>query len=552
MSSQTDQEVVPLTKSDLTRMVVRGTYSPEEMERIVRRSCLSFAPTDRDMDDLRRLGASDRMLDAVDSCRQGAVLTARLSSPEVTALTGNVAEVGVEVLRGERPAGGVLVRLAGSGDLQGAGEADVSAVTDRFGRATLRIPAAGTPDRYLLQLRADGEQLEGQTTVVLQVRPTTPPPGPAPVAAVEPERREEPPPVSVRQRDPSPSVVQPASAVTVDDGPWVTMAMGQGALRKGDVETAIALYREATVRAPNEGAAWLGLGRALAAQNQPRKARDALRRAATLDSAYQEEAEAELARLPALLPTVEFSLWGGASFANAGTAELLAVQIGVRPVVPLLMWLRYDGGLGIDLPALMRGSGDPRALAAGGELTWGPEDRLATRFEVGRQEGEDDLLQYMYRAEQRIALAEERDGPTVEVGAFLGRWFDRDDWLVHGRLHVPATSQVALRPGIAVGETVGTVSSERVRRPAGEVRAELGLETKLRQDISFSPVLSYGLVEDREDAETGSLLEVRVLFQAELGDDLHLQGFLRHQRPPFSDAFTSIAAGIRMGVSPLP
>ena len=62
------QEAEPLVKSEVIRLLVSDTYGPEERRRIVRRSCLTFAPTEADMEDFRRLGAGEELLEILREC----------------------------------------------------------------------------------------------------------------------------------------------------------------------------------------------------------------------------------------------------------------------------------------------------------------------------------------------------------------------------------------------------------------------------------------------------------------------------------------------------
>lgn len=62
------QEAEPLVKSEVIRLLVSDTYGAEERQRIVRRSCLTFTPTEADMEDFRRLGASEAMLEILREC----------------------------------------------------------------------------------------------------------------------------------------------------------------------------------------------------------------------------------------------------------------------------------------------------------------------------------------------------------------------------------------------------------------------------------------------------------------------------------------------------
>lgn len=62
------QEAAPLVKSEVIRLLVSDTYSPEERQAIVRRSCLTFTPTEGDLEDFRRLGAGEELLRIIRDC----------------------------------------------------------------------------------------------------------------------------------------------------------------------------------------------------------------------------------------------------------------------------------------------------------------------------------------------------------------------------------------------------------------------------------------------------------------------------------------------------
>ncbi len=641
LGGQEGADAVPLTKSDLTRIVVGTTYGPEEVVRIVRRSCLSFDPTERDLEDLRRLGAEEAVLEAVRDCATRPALMASVSRSTIDATTGNIVRLDVELRRGEEPASGVRVVLAGSGRLPGGTEGDLSQVTDARGRATFRIPAGSREGRYALRLATPGERLEGQTGLLLAVRPAPPPAGPAlaeadgAAPAAEPEDAEdaaadegasaeagdvagtddadeaagtEPDDEALEDlaRDTlrprggerpawvdsialdrgtpaervEPETIERAEARGEDDrdeaGRDVEGADDAGRVARteaeerfrarldrddraeaeageaGDApESELDRLRRATAEDPQDGEAWLALGRALAAAEHPGEARAAFRRAVAADSSLRPEAEAQLALLPRLPPTVELSVYGGASFERGSTSGLLHGQIAVRPLAPLQVWARYDGGLGMTLPALIRGRGEPRTVAGGARVEWGEASRYVTIVEAGRREDEAGLLQFTYRAEQRLPLEEGANRPTLAVGAFLGRWFDRDDWLLHAGLDVPVTPFVAVRPGLSFGETVGTAFAEHGRRAAREARAEVSVAMRPIPELTLVPTLAVGQVEDREEDESGTLREGRFLLEATLGEGVRFLTFLRHQRPAFSEAFTSIAAGLRLALDDL-
>ena len=74
------QGPAPLRKSDLVRLLSGAVMSPVELAEMVRRTCLTFEPTDRDRNDFRLLGADASLLAAVDDC-------GRRKAPRRTAVT---------------------------------------------------------------------------------------------------------------------------------------------------------------------------------------------------------------------------------------------------------------------------------------------------------------------------------------------------------------------------------------------------------------------------------------------------------------------------------
>ena len=72
------QEAEPLQKSDVIRLLTGTTYTRAEVAGIVRQSCLSFTPTERDRSDFRALGADDSVMAAIDGCGQTPMATPAL------------------------------------------------------------------------------------------------------------------------------------------------------------------------------------------------------------------------------------------------------------------------------------------------------------------------------------------------------------------------------------------------------------------------------------------------------------------------------------------
>ena len=75
------QGIAPLRKSDLVRLLSGSVMSQQEISQLVSRNCLTFAPTDRDRADFRRLGAEASVIAAVDACARRAVATRPVVAP---------------------------------------------------------------------------------------------------------------------------------------------------------------------------------------------------------------------------------------------------------------------------------------------------------------------------------------------------------------------------------------------------------------------------------------------------------------------------------------
>lgn len=100
------QEADPLVKSEVVRLLVTDTYRPEERRQIVRRSCLTFSPTEEDLDDFRRLGASEELLEIIRECAAG-----QADNPEVPPAPGQVSVSAPAVLEPSDTGGVSLLGL---------------------------------------------------------------------------------------------------------------------------------------------------------------------------------------------------------------------------------------------------------------------------------------------------------------------------------------------------------------------------------------------------------------------------------------------------------
>ncbi|HEV8398784.1 MAG TPA: Ig-like domain-containing protein [Gemmatimonadales bacterium] len=165
------QGVAPLRKSDLVRLLSGSVMSQEEMAQLVRRNCLSFAPTDRDRADFQRLGAEAPVLAAVDACARRAsrpVVTTRPPSNRVTTPTPTPVTRSAPTPQPPPPRAPPPVHVSPdrSGFVAGGGQS---------GPAGQRLPRA-----LVFEARdSAGKPLAGQTVTFTGINARIEPPSPA-------------------------------------------------------------------------------------------------------------------------------------------------------------------------------------------------------------------------------------------------------------------------------------------------------------------------------------------------------------------------------------
>jgi hypothetical protein len=169
------QEAEPLQKSDVIRLLTGTTYSKAEVAGIVRQSCLSFAPTERDRNDFRALGADDAVMAAIDRCARPAaaapVLGISMSRQIFSVSAGDTLQVPLTVNRGQAGESGVQLQLVGSGALTDG--SDARAVTDANGRATFVFPVGTRTGSFNLTVEGTAA-IGGSRAVTVRVGPTVP------------------------------------------------------------------------------------------------------------------------------------------------------------------------------------------------------------------------------------------------------------------------------------------------------------------------------------------------------------------------------------------
>lgn len=183
------QAAPPLDKTELIRLLTNPLFAQAELADVVRRSCLTFHPTERDWADLRNAGASGEVIASAavcDSRRPGAAsgvarasveaaqpITVIAQPTEVVTTAGTAATIRVRLSRGRTPIRGTALALRGTTAL--GLPRDASAVTDDSGIAVFRLPAVSRTGTHQFEIRTGaGANLPGQPAVLLSVKSARP------------------------------------------------------------------------------------------------------------------------------------------------------------------------------------------------------------------------------------------------------------------------------------------------------------------------------------------------------------------------------------------
>ena len=359
-------------------------------------------------------------------------------------------------------------------------------------------------------------------------------------------------PVEIRARSGSADAVVSLSILSREGVVAEAMSRGVRRLEEGDARGAIASFERAVELEPRNANAWAGLGRALAAAGRPQEARTAYEQVLDLDPDNQ-EANAALDRPDIGRSVFGADFWGGSTLDSDREAGFRYAEVRVNPDVD---WLAFHGvfddALNLRYPWLKRGEDDLRSFAGGLDLRWGSARHLTTTVEVGRREQPiSDLAQNTFMLAQGIRL---ESGGTLRVGAWAGRWFDRDDYVVFAEGRFPASRNVTIIPSVSYADEAGSnVLTERGltatgRAPETEVRGGLKLRIESPSGWGVEPGLAVGSVaSDLSDEFEGSLLDATTLLWVRLGQ-VRLQGFARYQSPPGTRSFWSVALGLGFDV----
>jgi hypothetical protein len=315
-----------------------------------------------------------------------------------------------------------------------------------------------------------------------------------------------------------------------------------------------AQLEEAVRIAPEDAAAWADLGRARAAARDPAAAEQALYISRSLDPENEETRQA-IRNLKRLRPWARFGGLGGATFDPDSSSGVIAVGLSLYPTPSLQLWGLYEDGIELIEPMLVRGGDAFKSMWGGISGDWGPEGRLRTSGGFGRRDAGEEFVQNVYHLAQSIAVPRAGRPVLIEFGGYLGRWFDRDDWIGYAEVGVPLGVRFTLRPSFRFGETIRTNTSDAGRRAAKDIRGYIGLDYLGRAGWRVEPMVGFGSVSADESALSadagnlgGSILDATLLLAAPLGRVATFDVFVRHQRPPVAAAFTVVSAGLTFGV----
>jgi tetratricopeptide (TPR) repeat protein len=321
-------------------------------------------------------------------------------------------------------------------------------------------------------------------------------------------------------------------------------------LAQGRADEAITWFEFATRQNPGDADAWAGLGQAFLAEGRRDDAASAFARAHEIDPS-REELEAEIQDLGRPPGHVAGVLWGGSTSGNAesGSIRRAAFDLSISPAVSL--WGGWDRSLAPRSPELLRGPDEWDAWYAGGSLSYGAGQRLATAIELGQRtqqfgpiDESSTLAQNVYRLTQTVRFSEKERAPEIKIGGYLGRWFDRDDWIVFTRFKTPIGRQLSLVASGSYGETVGTDWVETGRHADKDGRLYAGVAWENASGLLVQPLLGIGSVSsERSDDLSGTLLDLLLDAAIPISRGAEVRGYVRHQRPPGSEAFTTFALG---------
>jgi hypothetical protein len=142
----------PLTKTDLIQLITSRNRTQSDVVEVIRRNCLTFTPTARDLRDLRVQGAGAAVLEAVENCTRAPGPLRLVVPARVRATAGQQVTVPVRVLRDGQAVAGVSVLLRGAAAIPGGSAQEPGGVSDARGVARITLLAGVQPGTYPLEV----------------------------------------------------------------------------------------------------------------------------------------------------------------------------------------------------------------------------------------------------------------------------------------------------------------------------------------------------------------------------------------------------------------
>lgn len=359
-------------------------------------------------------------------------------------------------------------------------------------------------------------------------------------------------PVEIRARSGPAEAVVSLPILSPEGVSAEAMALARRRLAAGDTAAAIGAYLRATELNPENAAAWVGLADLEMAAGRTEDARFAYEQA--LEADPNNEAAKSALSSPALSRSVfGADVWGGTTQDNGRDPGLRYAEVRIDPAIG---WLRlrgyYDNALNLRHPWLKRGQDDVEGFGGGVDLRWGTSRRLTTTAELGRREQPiSGLTENTFLLAQDFRFA---GGSGVQIGGWVGRWFDRDDYVIFGEGRFRASRNVTILPSVSYADEAGsniTTGDERLgtgRSPETEIRGGLKLRVESPNGWGLEPGLAVGSVSsDLSDDFSGSLLDATTQIWANLGQ-VRIEGFVRYQSPPGTPSFWTFALGFGFDV----
>ena len=327
--------------------------------------------------------------------------------------------------------------------------------------------------------------------------------------------------------------------------------LAESMLAQGQADEAVTWFEFATRQRPGDADAWDGLGRAYSEAGRRDDAAAAFARAQEIDPS-REDLATEIEDLGRPAGYVNGVLWGGSTSGNSESGGIRRAAFDVLLSQAVSLWGGWDRSLAPRSPELVRGPDEWDAWYAGGSLSYGSGHRLSTAVEFGQRtqqfspiDESSSLVQNVYRLTQTVRFSEDRRATELKFGGYMGRWFDEDDWIVFTRLKTPIGKQLSLVASGSYGQTIGTNWVETGRHADKDGRVYAGVAWENDKGLLVQPAVGVGSVSsDYSDDLSGTLLDLLLEGAVPISRGVGIHGFVRHQRPPGSEAYTTFALGL--------